>query len=73
MPNHFLTIGLCGRDYKRLEAIGKEDYDEIDFEPFIITLGFKWPRRLTWPSQKRLIRGSFATICCQVCRITKKA
>lgn len=33
MPNHFLTIGLCGRDYKRLEAIGKEDYDEIDMEP----------------------------------------
>ena len=33
MPNHFLTVGLCGRDYNRLEAVGKEDYDEIDFEP----------------------------------------
>jgi len=33
MPNHFVTIGLCGRDYKRLEAIGKEDYDEIDIKP----------------------------------------
>lgn len=33
MPNHFTTVGLCGRDWKRLEAIGKEDYDEIDFQP----------------------------------------
>jgi hypothetical protein len=33
MPNHFLTIGLCGRDYSRLKASGKEDCDEIDFEP----------------------------------------
>lgn len=32
MPNHFLTVGLCGRDYKRLDALGKEDYDEIDLK-----------------------------------------
>lgn len=35
MPNHFLTVGLCGRDYARLEALGKEDYDEIDLQPLI--------------------------------------
>ncbi len=33
MPNHFLVIGLCGRDYARLEAIGKDDIDEIDLKP----------------------------------------
>ena len=32
MPNNFLTIGLCARDWHALEAIGKEDCDEIDFE-----------------------------------------
>jgi hypothetical protein len=31
MPNHFTTIGLCSRDYDRLEALGKEDFCEIDF------------------------------------------
>lgn len=31
MPNHFTTVGLCSRDYDRLEALGKEDFDEIDF------------------------------------------
>ena len=30
MPNHFLTVGLCGRDWSRLESLGKEDFD---FEP----------------------------------------
>lgn len=30
MPNHFTTVGLCGRDWNRLEALGKEDIDEID-------------------------------------------
>jgi hypothetical protein len=33
MPNHFLTIGLCARDYDRLEAQGLEDYDDVDLEP----------------------------------------
>ena len=27
MPNHFLTVGLCARDYERLELSGKEDFD----------------------------------------------
>jgi len=31
MPNHFTTVGLCSRDYYRLEALGKEDFSEIDF------------------------------------------
>jgi hypothetical protein len=33
MPNHFLVIGLCGRDWERLEAIGRDDHDEIDLTP----------------------------------------
>lgn len=31
MPNHFTTVGLCSRDYNRLEALGKDDSSEIDF------------------------------------------
>jgi hypothetical protein len=27
MPNHFLTVGLCARDWQRLEAKGLKDFD----------------------------------------------
>lgn len=32
MPNNYLTVGLCGRDYDRLAEADKYDYDEVDFE-----------------------------------------
>ena len=32
MPNHFLTVGLCGRDYERLEKLGKDD---VDLSPLV--------------------------------------
>lgn len=32
MPNHFLTVGLCGRDYARLEKQGLEDWSEDHFK-----------------------------------------
>jgi hypothetical protein len=35
MPNNFLTIGLCGRDYERLEEAGKEDFDEVDMSTIV--------------------------------------
>ncbi len=35
MPNHFLTVGLCARDYSRLRELGKEDLDEISLEPLV--------------------------------------
>lgn len=31
MPNHFTTIGMCARDYDRLEDLVKDDPVEIDF------------------------------------------
>ena len=50
MPNHFLTIGLCGRDYKRLEEAGKEDFDESDMGAIVdanlCELVFKMPDEL---------------------------
>lgn len=27
MPNHFTVVAICGRDWKRLEEAGKEDFD----------------------------------------------
>lgn len=30
MPNHFLAIGLCAWDWKRLEELGKGDPSEVD-------------------------------------------
>jgi len=32
MPNHYLTVGLCAKDYKRLEEQGKEDFDAEHFK-----------------------------------------
>jgi hypothetical protein len=32
MPNHFLTVGLCGRDWEALEKAEKET-SEVDFAP----------------------------------------
>ena len=33
VPNHFTTIGLCGRDYRSMEEMGIEEYDQIDLGP----------------------------------------
>lgn len=32
MPNHFLTVGLCSRDYSRLQESGKEYYPKDFFD-----------------------------------------
>lgn len=35
MPNHYLTVGICGRDYEAAEKLGIEDYYSIDLSPII--------------------------------------
>ena len=50
MPNHFLNVGLCARDWNRLEKQGKEDWSEIDLAPLVganlCELLFKLPAEL---------------------------
>lgn len=32
MPNNFLTIGLCGRDYDLLDSLGKVSFEQLDWQ-----------------------------------------
>jgi|GEM_PF-2747810 len=33
MPNHYTVVGLCARDWKAAEKLGKKSIDEVDLTP----------------------------------------
>src|SRR5688572_16460686 len=70
MPNHFLTVGLCARDWSRLEEMGKEDFSDVSFEPLddanLCELIAPMPSELdgiTSPSNERYVSKATGEVC----------